>query len=98
MAALFQEDKRSSPFLLCKSCKANNLLDLARKRDDAFVSIGFCMWKRATEKFWVHEKSIAHLHALSQYAQLKGPTVIVSQLSSQKELTLELPSVRYFRL
>jgi len=56
------------------------------------------MWKRATEKFWVHEKSIAHLHALSQYAQLKGPTVIVSQLSSQKELTLELPSVRYFRL
>ena len=69
-------------FFCAKAAKLN-LSGLATKQDDAFVSRGFCMWKRATEKFRAHEKSAAHLHAVSQLAQHKAPTV-AGQISSQK--------------
>jgi len=68
----------------CGKAAKVNVLGLAKNQDDAFVSRGFCTWEHAIQKFRAHEKSSAHLHAVSQLAQLTAPTV-VGQLSKQKE-------------
>ena len=44
----------------CTSASRQNLTQLARCSDEAFVSKGFRNWKKSTEKFRQHEKSTTH--------------------------------------
>lgn len=49
----------------CVSAKQNQLIDLSRFHDQAFLSTGFKNWKKAVEKFTSHEKSQTHKLAVS---------------------------------
>lgn len=64
---------------------------LATKGDKAFSEKGFKTWKKAIEKFKMHEKSAAHSQAVLSHTQLQAP--IERQLSNiklqQQKLALE---------
>jgi len=60
-----------------------NLLELATKSEDTFVSKGFYNWKHAIEKFKGHEKSASHAHAVNQLAQRRALSV-EAQISTKK--------------
>ncbi|XP_041369574.1 zinc finger MYM-type protein 1-like [Gigantopelta aegis] len=50
--------------VLCFTCAKAACMDLAgmaRYSEDTFVSKGFCNWKKAIEKFKIHEKTSAHM-------------------------------------
>ena len=68
---------------VCAKALQLNLLELSTKADDAFLSKGFCNWKKAIDRFKGHEKSAVHLHAASQLAQ-RRLAPIEAQLSQQK--------------
>lgn len=64
--------------VFCKTCKEANsksLLSFSSKKEDAFTSVGFCNWKKALEKFRVHEKSQTHKEGLTKLASLSTDTV-----------------------
>lgn len=65
-------------FYCMKSYKARGVQPIAKNAEDAFVTIGFKNWKKATEKFKCHESSHAHAAAVTQ--QINEP--VVAQLSS----------------
>ena len=50
----------------------------------AFVEDGFSNWKKATQRFREHEKSVMHHEALMKLAA-QSSTSISTQLSSQRE-------------
>ena len=67
----------------CMKASAKDVLSLATKRDDAFSSVGFRNWKNAIERFTIHERSQAHLHAVNQLQQMKAKPVD-AQICTQK--------------
>ena len=60
----------------------NNLMRFHKRSDDTFVTTGFCNWKKATEKFQLHEHSHTHSEAVKSFHSLQQVSVI-SQLNSQ---------------
>jgi hypothetical protein len=67
----------------CMTAFDKNVMTLVTKREDAFCSAGFRSWKRAIERFEIHQQSEAHCHAVSQLQQMKGKSVD-AQISEQK--------------
>ena len=79
--------------VLCVNCRfAQNhkLLMFSKKGDAAFITTGFGNYKKAIEKFEIHEKSDCHNEARVKIAFLKGPSISV-QLNTQ---IAKLQSVR----
>ena len=50
---------------ICATAKQDNLIDLAKRANDSFLSKGFKNWKKGIEKFDAHERSNTHKLALS---------------------------------
>lgn len=69
---------------LCAKAHKENLMTIAVKADNCFISRGFVNWKRGIEKFSAHEKSACHTLAISQVQQ-KKQLPILAQLSNQKK-------------
>ena len=72
--------------ILCFYCMTTSVKDvssLAKKRDDAFCSVGFTNWKNAISRFKVHERSGAHIHAVNQLKHIKSMPFI-ARISVQK--------------
>jgi hypothetical protein len=67
----------------CSMAASKNLLGLASRSEDTFISSGFKNWRKAVEKFQAHEKSSTHAHAIHQLKQITRKPV-VAQLSDQK--------------
>ena len=60
------------------TAKQENLLDLAKRANDSFLSKGFKIWKKRMKKFDAHERSNTHRLALSNNLQKKkGDSVLV---------------------
>ena len=63
---------------ICATAKQDNLLDLAKRANDSFLSKGFKNWKKGIEKFDAHERSNTHRLALSNNLQKKkGDSALV---------------------
>ena len=63
---------------ICATAKQDNLLDLAKRANDSFLSKGFKNWKKGIEKFDAHERNNTHRLALSNNLQKKkGDSVLV---------------------
>ena len=63
---------------ICATAKQDNLLDLAKRANNSFLSKGFKNWKKGIEKFDAHERSNTHRLALSNNLQKKkGDSVLV---------------------
>ena len=58
--------------------------DLAHCKDPAFITQGFNNWKKAIEKFKLHQSSHGHVFSVNQLAAMKRPSVIV-QLHPEKQ-------------
>ena len=56
---------------ICATAKQDNLLDLAKRANDSFLSKGFKNWKKGIEKFDAHKRSNTHRPALSNNLQKK---------------------------
>ena len=65
----------------CLFAEKHKLL-LSKKSDEAFIVNGFSNYKKAIEKFQLHEKSDCHLEAKMKFASISKPTV-QEQLSTQ---------------
>ena len=65
----------------CRYCDAKGLLK-DKLSDRAFISSGFCNWKKALERFEQHAKSSVDKEALLAIEVMAQPSVL-SQLSSQ---------------
>ena len=46
--------------------------DLAHCKDPAFITQGFNNWKKAIEKFKLHQSSHGHVFSVNQLAAMKG--------------------------
>jgi len=73
--------------VLCFTCaKAEklNMIDLATKRDAAFISNGFRNWKKALETFQSHQSSQCHNFSYMQLQRInQSKPAVNTQLSSQ---------------
>lgn len=71
--------------VFCKTCKeadGKSLLSFSTKKEDVFTTVGFCNWKKALEKFRVHENSQTHKEGLTKLASLSTES-IASKLNDQ---------------
>ena len=68
----------------CVKAKRLGLLNLIKKADAAFLSIGFSDWKHATAAFHKHQSSEMHKHACSQL-KLKTGLSIDAKISASRE-------------
>ena len=66
----------------CRFAQSHKLLTFLKKADAAFIISGFSNYKKAIEKFEIHEKSDCHNEASVKIAFLKGPSISV-QLNTQ---------------
>ena len=68
----------------CSKASAMGIIDLAHNKEPAFTSEGFNNWKKAIEKFKLHQASHTHLLSVSQIAAVKRPSVS-AQIHTQKQ-------------
>ena len=68
-------------FLLLQTA-CDGLLPSGSRTDNTLIAIGFDNWKKAKDKFRVHEKSQIHCDALFAHRAHKQPPV-TAQLSNQ---------------
>ncbi len=68
----------------CSKASAMGIIDLAHNKDPAFISEGFNNWKKAIEKFKLHQTSHTHVLSVNQIAAVKRPSVI-AQIQTQKQ-------------
>lgn len=79
------EYEASTDKVFCKTCKeadAKNLLQFSSKKEDAFISIGFSNWKKALEKFRLHENTFTHKEGVLKINSITNRSV-ASQLNEQ---------------
>lgn len=81
--------------VLCFHCATAHYLELpslSAKSDAAFQWKGFRKWRKAKEKFMIHEKSSAHAHAVNQLHQKQrgGLTLGVIHQIKKKSKLLDL--------
>ncbi len=69
-------------YVYCRFAQKHNLFIYSKKGDDAFSVKGFDNYKKAIEKFHVHDTSGSHLEAKIKWCSLSNPS-IKEQLSSQ---------------
>lgn len=74
--------KKSVFCLYCRFGYIHKTLPLVKTGEKAFTSLGFNNWKKALEKFRVHELSHAHSEAKLKWIA-RGNETVASQLSSQ---------------
>ena len=67
----------------CQTATNKGLITMSTKADDAVSSTGFDNWKKALEKFRLHEQSDAHKEAITECKMLQTGVPVSSQLSSQ---------------
>ena len=69
----------------CHTCKQAYSIDRIHcsKSEEAFISKGFKNWKKALEKFKIHETSLTHRSFIVKYANMKSPQNICEIFSSQ---------------
>ena len=61
--------------VLCHDCAlaySKGLMYLAKRANKAFMVVGFRNWKKAIERFRVHERSASHSHALDELELYAG--------------------------
>lgn len=75
-------NKEEGVCINCRFAQKHKLLTFSKKSDDAFTTTGFANYKKAIEKFDIHDKSDCHNEAKVKIAFLKGPS-ISTQLSTQ---------------
>uniref|UniRef100_H3AD30 DUF4371 domain-containing protein n=1 Tax=Latimeria chalumnae TaxID=7897 RepID=H3AD30_LATCH len=66
-------------------------------KDDAFLSLGFSNWKKAKERFSIHQKSLKHRAAIMNQSQ-RSLVPVSAQLSIKKEKDQQIKifnSVKY---
>ncbi|XP_028416128.1 zinc finger MYM-type protein 1-like [Dendronephthya gigantea] len=68
----------------CSKASAMGINDLAHYKDPAFISEGFNNWKKAIEKFKLHQTSHTHVLSVNQIAAVKRPSVS-AQIHTQKQ-------------
>ena len=66
----------------CKLSHDSNVGLVSSKADPAFITTGFCNWKKGMEKFKDHESSLAHKNSLA--AIIASRNVSVSNLIQQR--------------
>lgn len=79
------EYEASTEKVFCKTCKeadAKNLLQFSSKKEDAFISVGFSNWKKALEKFRLHENTFTHKEGVLKLNSITNRSV-ASQLNEQ---------------
>lgn len=66
-------------------CRATEmeLMSSEGKPEDAFISKGFCNWKKAIDKFTVHQNSSFHRQATYKFTHLTKRVDVTSQIVSQ---------------
>ncbi len=89
--------------LYCRYGSSHGLLAFSKCAEDTFTKSGFNNWKKALEKFRVHENSHAHKEAKLKWIARCMPT-ITTQLSSQmaeaqktrrEGLVVQLKAIKY---
>ena len=71
---------------ICRNVFRLNQLKLSRNMEDAFISVGFDNWKRATSAFEQHRRSRCHQESVLKWSHyLKGVT-IQAQLDEQSSV------------
>ena len=77
-------------------------MTFSNKAEDTFSNLGFCNWKKASQRFVKHEGSHAHSEA---YLKVKSTVNVGSMLSEahkkdqemrRKMLLKQLSSLKYF--
>ena len=68
--------------LYCRYGSSHGLVSFSNCGDNAFTKFGFINWKKAVQKFGVHESSHTHNEAKVKWMAHGMPT-IASQLSSE---------------
>ena len=66
----------------CRFAHKHKLFTFSKRGDDAFTIKGFDNFKKAVEKFRIHENSDSHLEARIKFRSLSNPSV-VEQISSE---------------
>ncbi|KAG8179238.1 hypothetical protein JTE90_004066 [Oedothorax gibbosus] len=73
------EYEASTEKVFCKTCKEadiKNLLQFSSKKDNAFISVGFSNWKKALEKFRLHENTFAHKEGVLKLNSMTNRSVV----------------------
>ena len=85
--------------------KAHGLLTFDKRIEEAFISIGFCNWKKAKIRFQEHESSHCHKEAQMKLVRLfsKQPDIVatlnteyqIEQKINRDAFLIVLSSIRY---
>ena len=67
--------------VFCHVCR-HSCITMSKQSEPAFTASGFFNWRRAIERFKIHEQSLGHKEAVMKLSHTNQPTVD-AQLSSQ---------------
>ena len=67
---------------ICAKAHSSGLLKLETKSEPAFLTAGYCNWKKAIQKFSAHQSSACHNQALIQLTYVKSNQPVFAQLSA----------------
>ena len=77
---------------VCKEAYAKKLLDHTKFAKDAFINDGFCNWKKASERFTIHERSECHKTAAIKLTFVASGVNVASAVS--KHHLMEMNTAR----
>ena len=80
----------------CRYANKHKLFTFCKKGDEAFTVRGFDNYKKAIEKFRIHENSDSHLEARLKCKSLNNPS-IKEQLSTQSTKVQETQRLRIMK-
>ena len=70
---------------ICQECDEKKLFKFSTKKEQTFIADGFSNWRKALQKFKVHESSECHREAAAKIAEMQKGTNVLGQLISQME-------------
>ena len=84
---------KTNDAVLCSTCREifhTMGLPFSTKKETIFIETGFKNWKKAIEKFKLHEKSMCHREAVVKMHALKSSVDVSAQLSDQRKKEMML--------
>ena len=74
---------------VCCSARSHNLVTFSKRNNLTFVEGGFCNWKKALQRFTVHEKSEMHRETMMKLTARSSIVDAGIQLSTQHDVDMK---------
>jgi len=81
---IYNTEKKVALCNVCKTMNEKNILTFSSKIENAFIESGFKNWKKAIERFRIHEMSACHKEAVLKFASIETNVNVTANILSEK--------------